>query len=167
MQIPRRQPAGEAGFSLVEVLVAALILLVIALGMVPLFTRSITSNVEGFENTEVSNFARSRAEEFLQYPFNSPRLTVPVGQDTLTVKDYYSNRDDKWVDTLPSGDVELFTRTTEIRQFGINDLDNPLSGGADPTAIHLKEITVTVEGRGIADAFGTGKKITVRTLKSQ
>ena len=167
MRADRRTTGTEAGFSLIEVLVAAVILLVIALGMVPLFTRAITSNVEGFENTEVSNYARSRAEEFLQYPFNSPQLTVEAGKDVREIKDFYSQDQHAWVDPEPTDEVVLFTRTTQIRQFGINDLENPLDGGALPTAVHLKEITVTLEGRGINDAFGTGKKITVRTLKSQ
>jgi len=157
----------DAGFSLIEVLVAAVILLVIALGMVPLFTQAITSNVEGFENTEVSNYARSRAEELLQLPFNSAPLTVPIGDDMRELKDYYSRNTESWVASIDSGDVALFTRTTQIRQFGINDLENPLPGGTINTAVHLKEITVTIEGQGINDSFGTGKKIAVRTFKSQ
>ena len=132
MRADRSTTGTEAGFSLIEVLVAAVILLVIALGMVPLFTRAITSNVEGFENTEVSNYARSRAEEFLQYPFNSPQLTVDVGQDVREVKDFYSQNQQAWVTPEPDGEVVLFTRTTQIRQFGINDLDTPLTGGAPP-----------------------------------
>lgn len=167
MEALRRFDGDEAGFSLLEVLIAALILLIIALGMVPLFTRSITSNVEGFQNTEVANFARSRAEEFFQYPFNSPQLTLEAGKDFREVKDFYSRDQDAWVSPEPTDDVVLFTRTTRIRQFGIGDLVNPLPGGTSPAAIHLKEITVTIEGLGLANRFGTGKTITVRTLKSQ
>jgi len=167
MRADRSTTGIEAGFSLIEVLVAAVILLVIALGMVPLFTRAITSNVEGFENTEVSNYARSRAEEYLQYPFNSARLTPDPGDDVLEVKDFYSQDQQAWVSPEPADEVVLFTRTTQVRQYGIDDLETPLAGGTPPTAVHLKEITVTIEGRGINDAFGTGKKITIRTLKSQ
>ncbi len=167
MKTPERSTTGEAGFSLVEVLIAALILLVISLGMVPLFTRAITSNVEGFQSTEVANFARSRAEEFLQYPFNSPPLTLDVGKDVREVIDYYSEKLDKWVDTVDTGDVALYTRTTQVRQFAVDDLNTPLPGGATPAAIQLKEITVTIDGLGIGQRFGTAKSITVRTYKSE
>jgi len=164
----RRDPVQiDGGFSLLEVLVASVIMLVIALGMVPLFTRSISSNIEGFESTEVANHAKSRAEEFLQYGFNAPRLTVPFGQDALEVVDYYSNAQERWVDTVPSGEVSLFTRTTRVRQFGFNDLTTPLSGSTPSDGVHLKEITVTIQGAGLNGAFGTGKQISVRVFKSQ
>lgn len=162
-----RTPRTERGFSLIEVLIAGVILMVIALGMVPLFTRAIASNVSGFSYTEVSNFARSRAEEFLQYPFNSPRLTVAAGDEALEIEDFYSEREDRWQETLDAGDTALFTRTTTIRQFGVTDLTNPLDGGVPPGAVHLKEITVEVEGIGLAGSLGTGKMIAVRVLKSQ
>ena len=160
----------EAGFSLIEVLVAAAILLVIALGLVPLYVRSIRSNVEGFDYTQVANSAKSRAEEFLQYGFNDARLTVPGGQDSLEVQDFYSVEQDRWVDEADWPPVEddqvLFTRTATVRQFSITDLATPIPGGAGSEAVHLKEITVTVEGSRTA-VLGGGKRIAVRVFKSQ
>jgi len=156
---------AQRGFSLIEVLIASVILLVISLGMVPLFTRAIGSNRSGFDYTQVSNFARSRAEEFFQYPFNSAKLTVPVGQTSLEVKDYYSSQNHDWEGSLTAGDFALFTRTTTIRQFGVLDLTTPLDGGAEARTVHLKEITVAITGQDVP--LSTGKAITVRLFKSQ
>jgi prepilin-type N-terminal cleavage/methylation domain-containing protein len=165
--MPRPAPLRERGFSLVEVLVAALILGIIALGLVPLYTRSIRSNFEGFDSTQVSNFARSRAEAYLQFPFNSAALMVPSGKTELSVPDYYSATDRKWLDTLASGDTALFTRTTTVRQFSINDVTTPLNGDVDPGQIHIKEITVTVQDSRGSGSLGTPKAIAVRVFKSQ
>ena len=157
----------QSGFSLVEVLIAAAILLVIALGLVPLYVRSIRSNVEGFDYTYVANSAKSRAEQFLQYGFNDPQLTVPGGQDSLEVQDFYSVEQKRWIEAAawPADETALFTRTATVRQFSIGDLANPLPGGAPPEAIHLKEITVAVEGSRTA-VLGGGKTIAVRVFKS-
>jgi prepilin-type N-terminal cleavage/methylation domain-containing protein len=163
---------SERGFSLIEVLVAGVILLVIALGLVPLYTRSIRSNVEGFDYTHVSNFAKSRAEEYVQLPFNSPRLTLDGGEEQEQAQDFYSRTEHRWIDEddwPPSaGDTALFTRTATVRQFSVTDLVNPLPGDAPLEAVHLKEITVTVQGsREVGHVLGTGKTIAVRVLKSQ
>ena len=163
--VPDRRRQG--GFSLVEVLVASVILLVIALGMVPLYTRAIRSNVSGFDYTQVSNFARSRAEEFLQYPWNSPRLTLPAGETELVFTDAYSQQERVWkTPPLAAGDEELFTRVTRVREVAVTDIDTPLPGGSP--AAHLKEITVTVNGTRLAGApLGPGQQIVVQVLKSQ
>jgi hypothetical protein len=115
----------------------------------------------------VSNFAKSRAEEFLQYPFNSASLTIAGGNTEREVEDFFSDQTHEWVDVLPDGEHALFTRTTTVRQFGIADLEDPLDGGTPLEAVHIKEITVTVEGRGLPGSLGTGKVISVRVMKSQ
>lgn len=161
----------QGGFSLIEVMVAAAILLVIALGLIPLYTRSIRSNVEGFDYTQVANSARSRADEFFQLPFNSSRLTVPNGETELCVEDFYSHGEHRWIELAqcgdkPSGDTALFTRTTTVRQFGIGDMTTPILGSVPtPDEVHLKEITVSVEGSR-TPVIGGGKVIAVRLFKS-
>ena len=69
----------ERGLSIVEVMIAAALLLIIALGILPLFSRSIISNRQGLDSTEVSNMARTQMEEYAQLPFNHLMLTVPDG----------------------------------------------------------------------------------------
>lgn len=168
MTTPERQ---SAGFSLIEVMVAGLILLVIALGLIPLYTRSIRSNVEGFDYSQVSNFAKSRAEEFRQLPFNSAPLTLDPGDEQLEVQDFYSWNEHRWIDEddwTAGEDVALFTRTTTVRQLGVTDLASPVPGGSPPAGVHLKEITVEVQGsRESGHVLGPGKTIAVRVLKSQ
>lgn len=165
---PARRPSA-AGFSIVEVLVAAVILAVIALGLIPLYTRSIRSNVEGFDYTQVSNFAKSRAEEYMQLPFGAAQLTVPVGATELEVEDYYSAQSDEWVDTLDElaeDEKPLFIRTTTVRQFQASALDTPMDGGQSDQAT-LKEVTVTVEGnRAAGSPLGPGKSIDIRVMKA-
>lgn len=158
----------KGGFALVEVLVASVILLVIALGLIPLYTRSMQNNQQGFDYTKVSNFAKSRAEQYLQLPFDDPLLTVAGGTTETAVDDFYSQQKEEWVPGLGSGDLALFTRTTTVRQFSIGDLTTPLDGNALPEAVHLKEITVSVRGnRAAVSGFGPGKTIAVRVFKSQ
>lgn len=161
---PVRRP-DAAGFSIVEVLVAAVILAVIALGLIPLYTRSIRSNVEGFDYTRVSNFAKSRAEEYVQLPFDATPLVIPGGSEELEVQDFYSDAEREWVTTLDGGDVALFTRTTVVRQFHTSDLGDPLDGS--DTNASVKEITIRVEGsRAAGSPLGAGKTIAIRVMKA-
>lgn len=154
-----------AGFSIVEVMVAGVILAVIALGLIPLYSRSIRSNVEGFDYTQVSNFAKSRAEEYLQYPFGSAPLDVPDGSEELEVQDFYSAEKREWVEEVAAEDAALFERTTTVRQFRAAALDQPLDGSE---LADVLEITVRVEGTRMAESMlGPGKTIAIRVLKSQ
>jgi len=167
----RRRRSGDptgppAGFTIIEVLIAAVLLLMIAIGVLPLFTRSIISNAEGFDHSQVANYARARAEEFFQLPFNSPELTLLVGTERV-FPEYYSQSTQEWIDgAVPDGDSALWTRTTTIRQFNVADLTAPLADTAPAANVHLKEITVAVQStRG--GPLGVGKQITVRLFKSQ
>lgn len=162
----------EAGFSMIEVLIAAAMLLIVALGVLPLFTQAMVNNTAGAESTRVANHARTRAEEFLQYPFNSASLLVPAGVTEREIDDYYAREEEAWFagtvsDAASAGHDPLFTRTTTIRQFNVQDLTTPLDGGAPPGAVHVKEITVEIEGTRSAGPLGAGKRIAVRVHKSQ
>jgi len=156
----------EAGFSLIEVLISALLLMVIALGVLPVFFQAVASNEIGREYMMVSNFAKSRAEEYSQLAFNSPALTLTAGTQ-LVVKDYYSAKTRTWVTTLAAGDMAMWTRTTTVRQFSVSDLATPLAAGAPEGTIHVKEITVDVRGSKLGSIIGSGKQTTVRMMKSQ
>ena len=160
------------GLSIVEVLIAAAILLIIALGILPLFTRSVISNRQGLDSTEVSNMARAQMEEYAQLPFNHLMMTIPDGDTELVVEEHYSENEDRWKDGKDpaGGDHALFTRTTTIRQFGVDPsapsgLTAPIQGGETPSTIHLKEIQVNVLGR-VGGPLGPQKQITVRVYKS-
>jgi hypothetical protein len=184
--------SGAAGFSLVEVLVAGALLMVITLGTLPLFTRSLSENRSGAESTEVSNVARSQLEEFFQLPWDAPRMVLLAADlNGGTVKafgDYYSLADSRWkvcVSAMPDcepascdvpvADPARWTRVTCVRQFSNTDVtddgeltdDEALAFDAVPSRVHLKEIVVRVRGARQSAVFGPAKRITVRTLKSQ
>lgn len=170
---PRAARSRERGLSIVEVLIAAALLLIVALGILPLFTRSIISNQSGLDATQVSNLARSRLEEYSQLPFNDPQLTVPGGSTELVVAEHFSEQDKEWKDsTDPAGDDHaIFTRTTTVRQYSIDletttGLSAPLDGNAPPLAVQLKEIEVAILGRA-GGVLGPQKQLTARIFKSQ
>jgi Tfp pilus assembly protein PilV len=165
----------EHGFSVVEVLIASLIFLVIAVGILPLFAASTRNTADGREATEVSNFGRSAVEDLMQASFNDARLTVPSGGTVLTRTEYYSKVTQTWVTgTASSGDPALWQRRVRVRQFNVNDmadgiLNNPLPGTADLGQVHLKEIEVEVWHARDAGSisFGAPQHFTVRMLKSK
>ncbi|HUR01371.1 MAG TPA: prepilin-type N-terminal cleavage/methylation domain-containing protein [Nonomuraea sp.] len=173
----------QKGFSVVEVLVATLIFLIIAVGILPLFAASTKNNLDGREATETANFGRSSVEDLLQAPFNDPRLAVPLAGTVSTVQEYYSKKDQVWkTGTGPAGDPALWRRQISVRQFNINDLadngvfDDPKKGDEDPGQVHLKEVEVQVwnsrddkallvGGRQVT-TLGMSRRFTVRMLKS-
>lgn len=163
---------SEAGFSFIEVVIAGLLMLMIAISVLPLFTEAASSNETGREYTEVSNMARSKAEEMMQLPFNSAPLTI-VDLNKLETDEHYSKLNKRWMPgTTPAtaGDVALWLRRTTVRQYAVSDLDrlaNPLPAGTPPEGIHVKEIQVEVRGATVGSLFGPSKSITVRMLKSQ
>ncbi|MDP9119920.1 MAG: hypothetical protein M3O15_00885, partial [Acidobacteriota bacterium] len=122
--------------------------------------------------TRVTNIARSRAEEVLSQPFNGTNLTVPTGQTSLTVDDYFDKATQQWTTTLPAK-VD-WHRNTVITQYSLGNLDpvsltftNPLSGSSSGTFVHLKQVQVTVtsasQGSGI---LGHRRQAIMRVLKA-
>lgn len=170
--------SSAAGFSVVESLIASLILLVIALGLIPLFARALRDNTAGADATQASNHGRARLEEYQQLPFNNQALTLAAGSTTLGRNESWAQGtpgdfgDEGWFDGTPSGrGLLLWTRTTTVRQYGINDLDDgrlntPLPGGTQPAYVHLKEIEVRLESeRPVESPLGPGRQVTFRVLK--
>jgi Tfp pilus assembly protein PilV len=181
MRHRRHRPAvrrGEAGFSIIEALIAAAILLIIALGLLPLFTRSINDNVSGNDATQATNGSRTQVEELLNVPFNNDRMEIPAGATNSEARtSYTAGALDKtgdtdegwWADPAGHGSV-LWTRTAEVRQYSISDLDDgslgetdAKPGGTEATFVHFKEVTVVVENPK-KNLFGGGQGITLRVI---
>ena len=173
----RRRPS--AGFSLIEVFIAAAIFLTIALGILPFFSLSMRNNRSGAESTELANLARSRLEEFFQMPFDAPDLTLDAGMSDKTFEDYYSQATEQWVDCGPPpcppvADPGPWQRTTIVRQYSISALDDgvldpateALPDTAPAGAVHIKEIVVQIQGVRLNSLFGPPKRLTLRTIKS-
>lgn len=170
--------SSVAGFSVVESLIASLILLIIALGLIPLFARALRDNTAGADATQASNHGRARLEEYQQLPFNNQSLTLAAGSTTLGRNESWAQGtqtdvgDEGWFDGAPSGrGLLLWSRTTTVRQFGINDLDdgrlnNPLPGGTQPAFVHFKEVEVRLESeRPDSSPLGPGREVTFRVIK--
>ena len=168
----RTRSRRSSGFSLIEALIASYLLLMIVLGVLPLFTRAAIQNVAGRESTGVSNVARSRTEELYQLPFNSPQLTIASGEKREEIE-YFDPETGAWDTVAPTLHAE-WIRTTIIRQYSVRALDDDvlevseaLVAGTDPGQVHFKEIQVTVEGGRASGPLGAPKQVTVRVLKSQ
>lgn len=178
----RRKGSGSgaaAGFSVVEVMIAAAIFLIICIGMLPLFTRSINSNLIGNDYMNATNHGRSGLETLLQLYFDSPTLLVDAGTEK-EIKDYWTQGDlkkagdEEWLTVLPTtGEQVLWNRTTTLRQYGINALadgnvkpEEALPAGTDPIFIHFKELRSQVESTRAGGPIGGGKRVTLRVFKS-
>ena len=160
---------AEGGFSVVEVLVASVILLFVALGIISLFTMATQSNLQGSENTRAANFARERLEELSQLSFNAEPLTVTAGTERAFTE-YYDGK--TWLPLLsPDPPVgTLWTRFTKIRQFSVSDLATPISAteaAESPARVQLKEISVFVDSRRVGGVLGGGKSIALLAYKGQ
>lgn len=178
--VPPRARGARRGFSFIEVLVALGLFLVIAVGILPVFTRAIRSNQASNEASRVSNHARSRMEVFMQVGFNSPDMTLDAGNEK-EIDEYYSYKDDKWVmgDTPPATDQPVWRRTAKVRQYHISALltaingdgvlnpDDTLPAGSDPSNVHFKRITMEVESGEEGSVFGPARDIELEVFRSQ
>jgi Tfp pilus assembly protein PilV len=187
MQPWRHRPAsrrGEAGFSLIEALIAAAILLIIALGLLPVFSRAINDNVTGNDATQATNGSRTELEELLQMPFNNQRVVVAGGQTKAETKDFYTrakadastgayqigDATEGWTADATGRGPVLWNRTTTVQQYGITDLndgklDTPLDGSTQANFVHLKQIQVQIDNPK-KDLFGNGQGITLTVIKA-
>jgi hypothetical protein len=168
-----RRARAEAGLSLIAAAIAAALLLVIAVGTLPMFSQALSNNLAGADSSTASNSARSQTEELYQLPLTSPVLTLVAGTE-LVSEWYWSRGQHKWiVGAAPAGDDALWTRTSTIRQYSVNAFDDDLvepsealDADADPGQVHFKEIEVAIAGTRTAGPLGPSRRVTVRTLKS-
>ncbi len=143
--------ASEAGFSLVEGLIAALLLLVIVVGLLPLFSRSMMNNMQGSDAMNATNSVVGEFERYLALPFDREELTIPVGSTEIQSTNYFLMEGRKWDASVPGTDQARWQRDATVRQFSIGDLfdngtlDNALPGDATPSFVHLKTIEVSIQ----------------------
>jgi prepilin-type N-terminal cleavage/methylation domain-containing protein len=156
---------GLQGFSLVEVLIASAILLIIALGILPLFTQAIVNNRAGADYTTATNAAKSELERLFALPMSSPDLAVTAGTQTQRSQ-YFSSNEQRWKDAIDSSDKALWTRTITIENYLLKSdgtLLGPRPAGED---VHVKEIEVQVERGASGGPLGLGKRIRLRVYKA-
>lgn len=168
----------EAGFSMIEALIAAGILLIIALGLIPLFARAITDNATGADSTQASNHGKTQLEDFIQLPFNHQELTLAAGDTDRQSAESWAqgtsaigDTDEGWWPGVPTGrGTILWTRRTQVQQFSIEDalngsLDTPLAGNTQPIFVHLKQVDVVLDSAKQGGLLGSGSDVTFRVLK--
>jgi len=136
--LPSRR--GERGLSLIEALIAMALLLLMAIGILPLFTRAMVNNAAGSEATHSANHARHRLDELGQLPFNNDALEVTAGNELLLQDRYFSGNqhlqgDEDWDAVGAGSGFELWDRTTRVRQFRLvfppGAVDTDLDGVID------------------------------------
>lgn len=149
---PRSAPIGEAGFSLIETLIAAAVLLLILIGLLPLFDRSRLNLMQGNDATKSSNAVVDITESLLSNNFNSFSTNVPAGATESVLTDNWLLDGDTWSATVPVGDRAQFIRTVTIQQFGVADatdgdevlFEAPLNGSTPPGSVHMKRFQVDI-----------------------
>lgn len=163
MHPPIESRAGERGFSLLEGLIAAALLLIVTVGVLPLFTRSMLNNVRGNDSARQSFGAIDGFEHYIAEPFNSFDLTVPPGQSQVARTDFIALRnvpsavggpwvpDLVWRPAVAAGDQQQFQRDRTLAQFTYDDfkdnqvLDTPLDGITEPRLVHLKQVQMLIQ----------------------
>ncbi|HXO21702.1 MAG TPA: prepilin-type N-terminal cleavage/methylation domain-containing protein [Thermoanaerobaculia bacterium] len=174
------------GFSLIESIIALAILMIIAIGILPLFSSAILNNTRGSDSTQASNFAKSTAERLIAERLDVPTdLTIPGGSTLVQTDEWYSPGafttagetslgDEVWNPGPPPAastfaTINYWTRHTRITQYSLKDITNnnalvtPLDG-SDLNA-KLVQIEVEVDSSKQGGILGGGQRFTVRTIR--
>lgn len=174
MKIRRTPEAGgrQSGFSMVESLVAAAIIGIVAIGILPLFTRAMVDNMAGADYTRVTNYAKSKEEDFTRMPFLQQTIQVPAGQIQLMTTEYMDPASQYWVATKPANPLAVWTRVTTFTQYNMYDTDddqmfnNPIAGGAvGVDGVHVIQAQVQVKSISAIGPLGGRRATLVRYLK--
>ncbi len=190
-----RMSRRGGGYSLVEVLLGLLILMVALIGLMPLFTKSIQQNLEGKQSTEATGHGRTELENLLQLDFNNWLVNVEAGSERAqhlfwTEGDPAKRGDEYWTDTDPAPVTASWEMFGVVRQFGIQSvrdddldgvmevivgledddldgvLDNPLAAGSLPAFVHLKTLDVALQKRASSVTIGEALRLDLQTIKA-
>lgn len=87
----RRGKGHEAGFSIIEGLVSMAVLLIVVVGLIPLFTQSMVNNLAGSHLTQATNFTTDAFEELFQFDFEDQRLDLDTGSNALRISELFGS----------------------------------------------------------------------------
>jgi prepilin-type N-terminal cleavage/methylation domain-containing protein len=130
------------GFTLVETLVAILILAIAALALAPLFVTGMQTNASAFDYTMANTLAKEKIEAVTLLPSGDLSIQIPSGQTSLTItenitKFYFQDKSQSLAVASP------YTRVTTIQEFLLSDMVHPLTASAT-TVYDVKQVTVRV-----------------------
>jgi len=149
----------EGGMSLVEVVIASAVLLVVAVGTVPLFVRSTFNNIAGLDSTQATQHSISEHENLIVLALDDRRFEIsdpqpgqtvqPTGTgpgDEMLLGDMFWDRgarapdpaavrigDGDWIaDPTGAQDLVFWRRRSVIRQYTYADISDGVIDAADP-----------------------------------
>ena len=165
-------PPRRRGFSMVETLIAAALIGVVAIGVIPLFSRAMTDNLAGSDYTRVTNYAKSKEEDFSRVQFTDTTIQLPVGQGNLMTTEYMDPTTLQWATVKPANPLAVWTRATTVTQYNIFDTDDdqmfdyPLNGGASIDEVQIIQAQVQVKSVSAVGPAGNRRTTIIRFLKA-
>jgi prepilin-type N-terminal cleavage/methylation domain-containing protein len=159
----------QQGFSMIEGLIAAALIGVVAVGVIPMFTRAMSDNMAGADYTRVTNYSKSKQEDITRMPYDQQSLVV---QATPPPVEYMDPSTGQWTTTKPSNLFAVWTRTTTLALYNIHDIDYdqtfnfPLGPGAIGDEGQILEATVKVASVSAVGPGGVHRTTIIRYLKA-
>lgn len=151
-----RRSAGagaEAGFSMIEALIAAAVLLILAIGMIPLFARAMINNSLGNDYTQATAHGLTGLEKPAKIPLNNTDLAgtrIQYVEKGLQSGSPVSDLD--WKGTPTSTGKVLWTRTLQQRYYSVTALDDGqlttdelVTAGSSIAMWNLMEVTTLLD----------------------
>ncbi len=146
-----REYRGQQGFSLIELLVALLILGFVALGIASLFSHAQITNASGYDYALLASEARRTIEALQSTQFTDPILADTAGAPR------------QWPAARKGFNVSYTVQDFEVHTWA-DMTSTPMPIPADPTRANFKQITVLVNStttflRGRREFVATAVKI--------
>jgi hypothetical protein len=173
MELNRTRSTAEAGFSMIEALIAAAVLLIIAVGMIPLFARAMINNTLGNDYTQATAHGLTGLEKPAKIPLQSTDLRgarVQYVAKSLQTGSPVSDLD--WKYTQPS--VTVWTRTTQQRYYSVTALDDGqlttdelVTAGSSIALWNLMEVTTTLDSGKLNSAGSNAGLAAIRQTNFQ
>lgn len=175
----------RAAFSLIEVSISLALMMMIALSVLPMFTRSMAAANNGREKTEVTTFLHV-ADEMLTLPLGKGQIAPATGAITRQLDHFWCQGDEGVVADLDEGwfadpdgkGLVLWDRRTVTRQFSVRALDpnadglselldaEAIPGGERPENVHWTITDVLLDGRREAGPLGPGVLMSARQIRA-
>lgn len=150
LRAARRRKMANGGFSLLESLFAAALLFVVAVSIIPLFTRALQSNAAGGWSNVMTNFVGENLESANQMVLDHENLDLPIN-GVLQVDAQYWNSgatdsadgdriigDGGWEDDPDGPGLVLWMRRASVRKYSFADISiGTISADGSDTLIPL------------------------------